>query len=57
MKHLKGIDFPVDKKHLIMHAKKAEGPDTDQVIEVLDQIEEKKYNSPAEVMHEVGKVE
>jgi hypothetical protein len=57
MKHMKGIDFPATKKEIIAHAKKAPGPDTDDVLEVLRQIAEKEYNSPAEVMKEIGQVE
>jgi hypothetical protein len=56
MKHMKGIDFPAKKKDLIAHAKKAEGPDTEEVLEILNRIEDKEYNSPAEVMKELGEV-
>ncbi|MDA8166118.1 MAG: DUF2795 domain-containing protein [Desulfobacteraceae bacterium] len=54
MKHMKGIDFPARKKDLIAHAKKAPGPDTNDVIEVLNRIEDKEYHSPAEVMKELS---
>jgi hypothetical protein len=57
MKHLKGISFPVNKKKLLEHAKQAPGPDTDEVLEVLKEIADKEYHSPAEVMKEVGNVE
>ncbi len=35
MKHLKGIDFPSDKKKVMDHAKEAPGPNTDEVMEIL----------------------
>ncbi len=57
MKHLKGIDFPSDKKKVMEHAKNAEGPDTEDVLEILKQLPEKTYHSPAEIMKEVGKIE
>jgi hypothetical protein len=56
MKHMKGMNFPAKKKALINHAKKAEGPDTDAVLEVLNRLEDKEYHSPAEVMKELGEV-
>ncbi len=57
MKHMKGIDFPANKKKLIEHAKEAPGPDTQDVLEILEQIADKTYKTPAEVMKEVGRVE
>lgn len=55
MKHLKGIKFPVDKNKIVETARHGEGPDTDEVVEVLNNIPEKEYNSPAEIMKEIGK--
>jgi hypothetical protein len=57
MKHMKGMDFPAGKKEIIAHARKAPGPNTDEVLEVLNRIADKEYNSPAEVMKEVGQAE
>ncbi|HEX2962276.1 MAG TPA: DUF2795 domain-containing protein [Ignavibacteriales bacterium] len=57
MKHLKGLDFPANKSKLLSFAKRGEGPDTDDVLSILQQIPDKSYNSPAEVMKEVGHVE
>ena len=54
MKHLKGKDFPARKNELIEHAKKSEGPDTDEVLKVLKQLEDKEYHTPAEVMKALG---
>ncbi len=56
MKHLKGIDFPVSKQQLLEHARKGPGPDTEDVMDVLEQIPDKEYNTPAEVMQELGNV-
>ena len=56
MQHLKGMGYPADKKKILSHAKKGPGPDTKDVMQVLEQIEEKTYNSPAEIMKEVGRV-
>ena len=54
MKHLKGISFPVNKKQLLEHAKQAPGPDTEDVVKALKGVADKQYNSPAEVMKELG---
>lgn len=57
MKHLKGLDFPANKSKLLSYAKRGEGPDTDDVLDILQQIPDKNYSSPADVMKEVGNVE
>ena len=57
MKHLKGIEVPVEKDDILSHAKQGPGPDTQEVLEILEQIDDKTYNSPTEIMKEVGKVE
>ena len=57
MKHLGGINFPASKQDIIDYAKNAEGPDTNEVVKVLEQIDDREYDSPAVVMHEVGKIE
>ena len=55
MRHTKGISFPVSKSDLISHAKKGPGPDTDQVIEVLEQLPDQEYSTPAEILKAIGK--
>ncbi len=55
MKHLQGIHFPADKKQILSHAKKAPGPDTDEVMETLQGISEKEYQSPTEILKEISK--
>lgn len=57
MKHLKGIHFPIDKNGIINHVKNGPGPDTNDVVEVLNRIEDKEYPSPAEILKQVGKIE
>jgi hypothetical protein len=57
MKHLGGINFPAHKDDIIEHARQGEGPDTDAVLGVLNQIEDREYTSPAEVLKQVGEVE
>lgn len=59
-KHLKGIKFPkggITRADITAHAKQATGPDTEEVIAVLEKIEDRRYHSPAEVLKAVGKVE
>lgn len=57
MKHLGGMSFPASKQDIINHAKNAEGPDTNEVVQILEQIDDREYDSPAGIMHEVGKIE
>jgi hypothetical protein len=54
-KHLKGIDYPVNKENLIKHAK-GHGAD-DKVISVLNQLPDKEFETPADVNKAVGKVD
>lgn len=42
------------KKQLVAHAKKGEGHDTEDVAETLDELPDKTYNSPTEVMQELS---
>lgn len=57
MKHLKGIHFPIGKQEIVDLARNGEGPDTDQVVGVLEKIGDQEYGSVAEIMKEVGKIE
>ncbi len=57
MKHIKGTSFPTSKREIVQRAKVGPGPDTRDVVDVLNKIEDKEYNSPAEIMKEIGKVE
>ena len=55
MRHMKGIKFPVNKSGILEHVKKGPGPDTDQVLEALQQIPEGQYDSPAKILKAIGK--
>ncbi len=54
MEHIKGIDFPASKNDLVERAREEQGPDTDDVVNALEKLPDRQYNSPADVMHEVG---
>lgn len=54
MDHLKGIDFPARKNELVKHARETEGPGTDGVVNALEKLPDRRYNSPADVMHEIA---
>ncbi|HTH16114.1 MAG TPA: DUF2795 domain-containing protein [Magnetospirillum sp.] len=53
--HLKGVDFPADKQDLIQQAQKnnAEG----DIIDIIKQLPDGQYQSMADVLKGVGKVE
>jgi len=60
MKHLKGIHFPIGKSEIIDLAKTKQGPefrDSDQVLGVLNRLPERQYDSVAEIMKEIGRIE
>jgi hypothetical protein len=57
MSHLKGIDFPASKADILRMARGGEGPDTPKVLSVLQQIDDREYNSPAEIMKQIGSIE
>jgi hypothetical protein len=52
-KHLQGIDFPCSKQDLIRHAKQ-HGLDQ-SVLDMLERLEDREYESMKEVMKEYGK--
>lgn len=52
---LGGIDYPASKQDLIEHARK--GGKDDEVVQVLNKLKDKVYNSPVDVTKEIGKVE
>jgi hypothetical protein len=53
-KFLGGIDYPVDKQHLIQKAKE-EGAD-DNVMNILQQLPNREYDSPIAISREVGQL-
>jgi hypothetical protein len=61
MKHLGGIDFPADREKLIEHArekgKDQDAPDTQEVVDFLEQLPSKTYESAPDVLKAVGEKE
>ncbi len=57
MEHLKGLEFPASKDDLVEHAQEGEGPDTEDVVDKLEKLPDRQYNSPADVMHEIAEIE
>ena len=54
-KHLKGVDYPARKEELIQHAQQ-QGAD-EKVREILEQLPDEEYETPAEVSKAVGEME
>ncbi len=52
--YLKGIDYPADKNELLDHAEENGAPD--QVMDILRQLADKQYTSPADVEKEFGRI-
>lgn len=53
-KELKGVDYPASKQDLLEHVKK--NGNKKEVLDLLEEIPEKKYDSPVEVTKAVGKL-
>ncbi len=53
-KFLGGIDYPTDKATLVRHAKE-KGAD-ENVLNALNQMADRKFNSPNDVSEELGKL-
>ena len=41
MKHLGGLNLPASKQDIIDNTRKGEGPDTDEVLKILNKIDDK----------------
>jgi hypothetical protein len=54
-KHLSGIHYPAEKADLIGTARDHEAPD--DIIELLESLEERTYESPAEVSKAVARAD
>ena len=54
-KHLKGVEYPASKEELIEHAQQ-QGAD-EKVREILEQLPDEEYETPAEVSKAVGEME
>jgi len=52
-KNLKGIDFPADKNELVKHAQQLKAEKV--VIDEIQKMEDREYNSMADVMKAFGK--
>lgn len=57
MKHMKGTHFPISKQALVDHIKNGPGPDTEEVLGIVEKMPDREFNSPAEIMKEIGKIE
>jgi hypothetical protein len=57
MKHLSGVHFPAGKQDILDQARQSSAPDSGQVLDVLRQIDDREYDSPAEILKQVGKIE
>lgn len=53
-KYLKGEDYPTDKQELIRRAREEGAPD--EIVSVLEQLPEKKYESVTDVTKELGNI-
>ena len=49
-------NFPTSKSKLIENARQELGPDTNEVIDLLSRLKKEEYSTPAELMHEVGRI-
>ena len=53
-KYLGGLDYPADKQTIIDHAQGEDAPM--EVMDMLDQIPDFEYSSPADLTRELGKI-
>lgn len=54
-RYLKGIDFPSNKNKLIEKARENGAPKP--IMDILDKLQDREYDSPTDVEREVGKFE
>jgi hypothetical protein len=52
-KQLGGVDYPASKQDLIEHVKK-DGNNSSDVVEMLNRLPDKEYNTPIDVTKELG---
>lgn len=55
-KSLHGVDYPASKQDLLDHVKKS-GGDNKGVIQIINNLPDKNYNSPVDVSKAVGQME
>jgi len=54
-KYLKGMHYPAEKKNLVNNAKTKDAPD--DVMNLINRLPDKTYNSPIDITKEIGKIE
>ncbi len=54
-KYLKGMHYPAEKRNLVDNAKNREAPSN--VMDLINKLPDKTYNSPIDITKEIGKIE
>ncbi len=54
-KYLAGVHYPSEKKNLVNNAQDKDAPD--DVMDLLNKLPDKTYNSPIDITKEIGKIE
>lgn len=54
-KYLAGMHYPAEKQNLVNNAENNEAPE--DVMNVINKLPEKTYNSPIDITKEIGKIE
>ena len=54
-KYLAGMHYPAEKKNLVNNAKNKDAPN--DVMDLINKLPEKTYNSPIDITKEIGKIE
>ena len=54
-KYLAGMHYPADKKNLVNNAENKDAPE--DVMDLINKLPEKTYNSPIDITKEIGKIE
>jgi hypothetical protein len=54
-KYLSGMHYPAEKKKLVDNAQNKEAPN--EVLNLINKLPDKTYNSPIDITKEIGKIE
>ena len=54
-KYLAGMHYPAEKKNLVNNAETKNAPD--DVMDLINKLPDKTYNSPIDITKEIGKIE
>ncbi|MCL5877918.1 MAG: DUF2795 domain-containing protein [Candidatus Bathyarchaeota archaeon] len=54
-KYLKGMRYPAEKERLVNNAQTKDAPD--DVMNIINRLPEKTYNSPIDITKEIGKIQ